>query len=330
MSEIDLLDRQLIENIVFNGFQAKVSGIRKFASGFVNRNYEVELEDSTFQRFVVRIYQVVGRRSRSYTEKRILQYLDCARLLPAPLAVDPPFSLENDGSKEYLVLTRLPGTNLGELLPTLNHDEQFQVGFQVGTFLRRLHSIVYDYFGELSEHSLLRFASERDWVYSRAENLLDQCEKHGIMSVKEMRWLQSQFRQAESFLDQKQGVLTHGDLNSGNIIVDRVDEQYRVTGFVDFENSTVGSAEMDFIPLQLQHQESPRLYEGVRSGYQLSLDDEYFKQRLELFELLLDLQVLVDVAHALTGPVIRGSTDTPNLPIQHIKRIHNKLKVKCS
>ena len=51
------------------------------------------------------------------------------------------FGTCNDGKNAYMLLSWIEGKDLEEVLPQLSVDEQYQLGRQAGTILRKLHSI---------------------------------------------------------------------------------------------------------------------------------------------------------------------------------------------
>ena len=54
------------------------------------------------------------------------------------------FGTSNDGKNVYMLLSWIEGKDLEEVLPRLSVDEQYQLGRQAGTILRKLHSIEVD------------------------------------------------------------------------------------------------------------------------------------------------------------------------------------------
>jgi len=115
-------------------------------------------------------------------------------------------------------------------------------------------------------------------------------------------------------------------LNAENVLVSSGPEGILVTGFVDVENGAAWSPEIDFAKfLDFTCTSYPALRQGLIQGYSEFYGADFAslipERRLDLFETLLDLRVLVDMAHSYVGATIQNIVRNQHLPLLHFQRL---------
>lgn len=144
------------------------------------------------------------------------------------------FGTCNDGKNAYMLLSWIEGKDLEEVLPQLSVDEQYQLGRQAGTILRKLHSIEV----ELADIPQNTKKDKKLLQLSRYEesNVRISGDENAIKYVKEN-------------IDQiwtKAPVYMHGDFHPGNLI-------YMANGsigVIDFNRWEVGDPYEEFYKLE--------------------------------------------------------------------------------
>ncbi|PCH01343.1 Aminoglycoside phosphotransferase [Penicillium occitanis (nom. inval.)] len=148
--------------------------------------------------------------------------------------IDRQVILQNDDNKirnpsaefEHLVLERLPGITLEKAWPTLNLDEKTRIADQVVSLLgevRKLHSI--NIKAALYLRKLLRgdVKNDADFIHERFRGFMD--------NEYIARYVEARIDR----LDALPIVLTHGDLDWSNILVN--DGKKQISGIIDWECS---------------------------------------------------------------------------------------------
>jgi len=146
---------------------------------------------------------------QTLSERRIIGLLGTHTNVPVPSIIAHSGDRVDVGTP-YILLTRMPGVNLDCALPTLTEDEQRQIGRQIGAYMGELHSIRFASFGELAFPALSASHSEKDYTFSRVEQLLQQCEAHDLLSLKEICWIGEQFVNNADCFERHLPVLVHG------------------------------------------------------------------------------------------------------------------------
>ncbi|SRR6266446_2865525 len=166
------------------------------------------------------------------TEKSALLFL-------RPLGSLAP-ALEAEGlidAWSYVVMSRLPGSSLKALWPSLTEQERYEACFQVGQALRTIHELsISDGEVEIVNWAEFMAAQSAACVYRQETlglrpDLLRQVEPF-------LRSVQLQTSGPPSFL--------HTEVMRDHVFFDRRGGRLEFSGFIDFEPSMVGEREYDF------------------------------------------------------------------------------------
>jgi aminoglycoside phosphotransferase (APT) family kinase protein len=193
-------------------------------------------------------------------------------------------------NRDYLLLTRLPGTPLSEA-SLLSRSQRSQVLRQVGVYLRQLHGLAaprclgIDTYGYLGAHHPMK--PQPTWVAAFEvmwNKLLDDVMACGCYSTVEAQALRDLFdRHREHFDRPVASSLLHMDIWSQNILVDSTGN---ASGLVDFDRALWGDVEIEFAVLD---------YCGISTsafwmGYGIRRDESRPAQIRRQFYLLYEVQ----------------------------------------
>jgi len=291
------LSEEVIAAIVRRAFpDAQVNECRRFGGEYGNLNYDLRLRNPTME-VVLRVYrqESTGRGSRGPQKEthvlrivtpetgvptpRVLLFDDSGTLVPEPVALH----------------ARLPGGPLAEVLAQMDEGDQETVGYEMGRYLAKLHSIPLGRFGEFFVDDPLSDVSEKAYTWQRVRDWLEVCAERDLLESEAASALERVFAQTGR-LTRPMACFVHGDFETGNVVVEAGAGGYHVTGVLDFQRSQGWSPEWDAARLANQVFDSyPALAKGFLDGYAdaagLPAD---FWERLRLYRLAVALDSLVE------------------------------------
>lgn len=165
------------------------------------------------------------------------------------LALPVPRQVILDDSKSFvaydvLISEMLPGKNLEADGKNLSDENKKIVAQEAGKLLDSLHSISFDFFGELADQGPL--PKTRTWIEYLEAKLsfhLNEAKQLGIFDQKESEHFWSVFQLHIPFLSVvKSASLVHGDYHFGNLL----HLNSSITGVLDFEWAFAGDPLYDY------------------------------------------------------------------------------------
>jgi aminoglycoside phosphotransferase (APT) family kinase protein len=266
---------ETIEQLVRQAFpQASVVSCRPLESGVTNRsaersrqslNYALQLQNPTTE-IALRVYQPDTPQGRLDKEMYVLRVAMPETGVPTPRVIhfDDSRTLVD---RPYAVLNLLPGEPLQKVLPHMDELDQEAVGYEMGRYLVKLHSIPLEQFGEFLGQDPLASASEKAYTVARVTEWLDICERNDLLdepAIAELR----RFVERTRTLNRESACFVHGDYHQGNVIVKEGVAGFHVTGVFDFEHAQGWSPEWDMATLLSRvSDEHPALAKGFLDGY---------------------------------------------------------------
>lgn len=151
-----------------------------------------------------------------------------------PMSMPIDFGVCNDNQNVYMLLTWVEGADLEEVLPTLTEEEQYQLGWQAGKILKKIHSIEVD--------------AEDIPSKAKIEKKLWQLEKYEISNVRiqDDEIAVAYVKEHIGQIWKEKPVYQHGDFHPGNLIY-REDGSI---GVIDFNRWEVGDPYEEFYKLE--------------------------------------------------------------------------------
>jgi dCMP deaminase len=267
--------------------------IGKIDRGISNVKYWLEAEARFY---VIKVFTGHDHRRRALVEYGVLSRLHERAVVPVP---EPVACIRAESSLpySYLVMSRVDGTPVDELIQLLGDEEASSLGEAVGVLLNKLHRSDPD----VSDAFPLRRVSAPSMA-RRAETdrqLVLKAEKLGVLTPGEaQRFLELRSVQGSKLTTR---VLIHGDLGLENVIVATV-HGLQVAALIDLEYCTIDEAAFDFAKLTLGKSRQSRAFaEAVRASYlraagATTAEEANFAQEIICCEMVSDLRVAMDLA----------------------------------
>lgn len=193
-----------------------------------DKKYLVETADDKLQ--LLRISDIDAYEAKKKEYEIITKYSQLGINMSMPIE----FGICNEGKNVYMLLSWVEGRDLEEVLPELSEQEQYKLGRQAGTILRKIHSIPLDPADVPAttkrEKKLTQLARyEESNVRISSDEIAVAYVKENINSI----W-------------QKTPVYMHGDFHPGNLIY----MQDGSIGVIDFNRWEVGDPYEEFYKLE--------------------------------------------------------------------------------
>lgn len=199
-----------------------------------------------------------------------------------PVAIPKLLASETHCGWGYLIISKLDGVLLSDVLAQLSHAEKTAIAIQLGEFCNKLHSVKVDATHELA----------LDWpAFIKQQNHTSYAKRkrQGLRSD-----LLADFIPYIAFLaypmpKPDHHVLMHTDLHPGNLLVEQGDEGYALSGVIDFGDALIGADEaFEFTTvIMLYCLGDSALAEAFLTGYNFDISDkEGIMKRLMALTLL--------------------------------------------
>ena len=260
------LSPETIKQLARQAFpEATVVSCRPLEGGLTNLNYALQLQNPTTE-VALRIYRPDTPPRTLEKEMYVLRVVMPETGVPTPRVIH----FDDSGTlidRPYAVLNLLPGERLEKALPRMDELDQESVGYEVGRYLAKLHSIPLDKFGEFLGQDARASVNEKAYTVARAVEWLDVCEENGLLgesAIAELRGIVGQTRA----LNRESACFVHGDYHRGNVNVKEGIAGFHVTGVFDFARAQGWSPEWDMARLVGGiFDDYPSLVKGFFDGY---------------------------------------------------------------
>ena len=214
------------------------------------------------------VVKVYGERMAWKMGKEVLVY-GLLNSLPVPT----PEILFADDSRQvvdanYALMTRLPGGPASRVTDGLRVEDVANIWRQIGEIARAFHAVTFDQFGYLGPQGVLEpVGGNRAHITrildSHLRTFRDQGGDPALADSVERRLLEDAW-----LLDTcDQPVLCHDDLHEDNVLVERRDGHWIVTGVVDMENASAADPMLDLAKADYYAREEPVRRAGLLDGY---------------------------------------------------------------
>jgi len=223
----------------------QIEHLVQLKGGMFNTTFKVELSGKNAQAVILRI----GPQNRA----PLLRFEDdlmtgevYAYELCRQNGADCPEILVYDQSRRFGdFLFLIEKCIVGRPLSELEADDKKAFHKQAGEQVRRIHAVLNDAFGRVSE--LVKgkgFASWKAFLYDELDDVLTRSLENGVFDKSEAEELRQVYRQCEALLSEiKTPYLVHADLWDGNLLVDK--EAGRLT-IIDMDRAVFGDVDFEF------------------------------------------------------------------------------------
>ncbi|MFH1623373.1 MAG: aminoglycoside phosphotransferase family protein [Candidatus Aenigmatarchaeota archaeon] len=200
---------------------------------------------------------------------------------------------------EYMILSKLDGSNLRSIYRNLEVDEKLKLCEKAGEYLAKIHSIKLESFGSVMGSPVKTL---KDDYY---KFLRDNFRKtlSGIPEIDRIKEDVMDFVESNEYLldVDVEPCLAHNDYHFGNIMA----SEQGITGIIDFEASKAGHNEQDLIIpkwwiFQEYDESELPFFEGYEKYGSVSID---FDKRIRLYELRTAVDILMATVKLHIGNV---------------------------
>jgi len=275
----------------------QLAEITRLSGGFSNANYRVQ---TGARAAVLRI-----ARDPAALAVEVAALSRVRGQVPAPEVLDTG----EDGERSWALLSWVDGAPMDRVLEAgVSREEAAQLGAACGRVLAAIHRVTFERPGFFD--SALQVVEPLEPV---GRGYLDHVRGTLAKSIPRARLGEALALQVEALLDRRGGTLdalerdrclVHSDFNTKNLLVQRVDGRWTVSGVLDWEFAHAGPALADVANfLRFEEEAPPPLAARFREGYARAgglLGDASIEQML-----LLDL---ASMASFLDGPDRRPKT----------------------
>lgn len=262
----------------------ETSSIRQDTDGWVNPCFFVN--DSYVFRFNARDPEL----PKYQREKIIFELLRDNLSIPVPREV----ILDADHKEtpyDVLISKVLPGFNLEQRWPKLKNENRSVLAFKAGVLLKKIHSNIFDYYGEISDSGpLQKHSSWSEFLKSKLAYLLMKAREVDVFTDDQERLIKRKFQSHESLLQTiKTSRLVHVDFHFGNLLFQDQD----LTGVFDFEWAFAGDPLYDLVFWK----GSDQYYQGSESSFFKGYGLEHFNPKelklMALYQMIKNIELSI-------------------------------------
>ena len=202
-----------------------------------------------------------------FNEVNKLHFLKKKLSFPIP---DPIFTSEIP-SDPFFVYESLPGVSLSKVFKTIPEQYKHRLALNIGKIVSEIHSLGKNYRNLYTSLNLsLNFNQYLDSI----NMLLNRSRKkvYKLLSQQEINWIETLFEEFNVSINKSvfEFVTTHNDFDSSNILVNP-NNQYEITGIIDFEEFGLGDPTVDL----LFQDEGLNFHKAVLNNYSGNKDDGF-------------------------------------------------------
>ncbi|GIX05684.1 MAG: hypothetical protein KatS3mg115_0087 [Candidatus Poribacteria bacterium] len=279
----------------------RVRFVERFPGRGENEVYRVFLSDGPPSSVVVKVFRrAAGAELARLCCLREVAAREALRKIHLPVpALHGFYAYEGTNEAfDYLILEYVDADPVGPNFSFLSSDRLWRVGFQLGEWLRQMHAIRFDRVGEAVGSELLA-ASEWGWAPSLAGLYAGAVERHLGKLPDELRLqVESVFVRRMPLVERCEasaGVLIHGGLDPGNLLVVTHDRERPLRALIDFDEALLLCPEAELGILHHRwavgasaerHGAYRSLREGLLEAYQPQRLGEDWEERACAFALL--------------------------------------------
>jgi len=208
----------------------------------------------------------------------------------------------------YLLMTRLDGTVLGQREATLSDAELFDIYAEMGVALRQINDVTLDSFGYIGPNGVwTSHPSNHAYMSAQFERKLMEFGTRGGDPALAARIRGSVTARQHLFNAASTPRLCHYDFHAGNVLVTSQGQPH-LSGIVDFENATSGDPLMDVAKAlyYFKAKDAPKR-DGLLTGYG-TIERPDWQQTLGLYRLYCTLELWCWMAQIGKSDTLAGLT----------------------
>lgn len=308
------LDYNRIKHIITNFFGREMVGEFVVFPSSVNTLLQFEIDD---EKYMIKILTTPTlsewENYRLEKEGKLLDYFTSHESLQVP--VPKLIHIENDDALigyRFIIYRFVEGTVLWHIWRDLSQQDRLHLMKELGKIVRGIHSVNYDWFGELedienvSKHSTYK-ESMLAWIQELGECISEQKSLPKELVERAQKFVHDNI---DKITYTPKPTLVHNDIHQANLIVEKNDQGiYTIQALVDWEwvCSTIALDDVFYIKdTVLENKELERAFflEYFQSERD-NVDDFVLEYRIYRIGLALDTAAEVWVTHPPTDAEIK-------------------------
>jgi aminoglycoside phosphotransferase (APT) family kinase protein len=270
--------RTKLENIL----AAKAFTINPVGNHHLKRHlvYQVDMENG--EKYIFKLYYRDRRRSREIASLKLLEdsEIKCPRV----------YKYGNlDGDNEWLITHYIEGEILDKSMNTISLDNRLKIFEEMGDQLGKLHTFkTFDFFGEWDEHgeSIHNIKNYHEsfikFMERSIHEVFNQVLPQRDLLLEAIEIIRNSYEKLNINVEAR---LVHNDFDGRNILINKDNGLYKLSGVIDFEGSYPGNAEENLVQLYYRYFLDNKEYENAfLRGYNKYINlDIGFKERLYIY-----------------------------------------------
>jgi len=153
----------------------------------------------------------------------------------------------------FLIISFIEGQNLWSIWRDLTKEEILPIVKELGKIVKTIHSIDYDYFGEIEDcNNVSRETNYEEKMRNNIEEYIETLIERKIFSQELLQKTKSYFINEFSKINsQVKSTLIHNDIHQANMIVKKdQDGKYQIQAILDWEWAAADNPKEDLIYIQ--------------------------------------------------------------------------------
>ncbi len=285
-----------IKELIEREFSANVIKEEKINEGFSHHMYSVEIDREPFS-VIIRFLNSKDEKFDLSKEEFII-----TKLKETGLPVPKIYAFNERDS--YMILEKFKGIRLDTIWDSLSKEEKIRITKKLGEILTKVHQINLEDFGYILAGGKIKKEIKYKFKPKGEEIKSSNFLKHVLSAFfEDVSLLASYPNISKEFLMKVcsyvlsrvnsldytgKPTLIHNDFMIGHVFVEKINNEYEITGIIDFEFAESSDPEYEFIKLHRQgFFDDQDLKNALEEGYGRKIDEE----KVRSFRLLRDFSL---------------------------------------
>nr|HAT8713242.1 phosphotransferase [Legionella jordanis] len=280
------LPDEIVDGMLALAFpKQKIHSKELISGGCANLNYRITLVFHEKPK-ILRIY--LRDHEAAYCEQQL------GSLLKNTVPIPEIYSIADYGSYRFAVAEFMPGISLRDLLLNNPKKEFRALMVDVGLMLTKIRTPHFEYAGCFDRDLKITEPIPQNGYRKYAQNSLNEPIVHQLLAQEVVNQISDYFKQLHLFFpDEQEKNLVHADFDPANILVVEKNNEWQISGILDWEFAFSGSSLCDVANmLRYAHQMPTWFEDGFLSGIEIGSYSLPKNWRTSVF--LLNLSSLLD------------------------------------
>lgn len=249
-----LLSDKVVEAMLKLAFpNKKLASYSIISGGCANLNVKIILEDENLS-FILRVY--LRDKGAAYREQAL------GVLLKSTVPIPQVYFIGDYKSYRFALTEYLPGITLRELLLSKIPHDIGTIMFKAGQVLAKIQAHHFPCPGFFDDHLMVAERSSENNYIEFVDNSLIHPTVMECLGSEVIATIKHHFNGLKIFLpNESESHLVHADFDPANILVDKIDDEWTITGVLDWEFAFSGSLLWDVANMLRYSHQLPTMFE---------------------------------------------------------------------